>query len=117
MVLLLGFMSLCVAPGLAAEQDWTRSKILALADAEAQRLGYDIEQMSVSFDVYKSNGRDYLGAATNFETLPNVQAQWRDRDYVKKGDSVVDAQQTDSVLKNRGKRKADGTSDRRKTNS
>ena len=38
----------------AAERQWTRSEILAIADAEAKRLGYDVEQMSISFDPHNS---------------------------------------------------------------
>ena len=38
----------------AAERAWTRSDILAIADAEAKRLGYDIDRMGISFDVYNS---------------------------------------------------------------
>ena len=37
----------------AAERMWTRSEILTVADKEAQRLGYNVEQMSVSFGWYK----------------------------------------------------------------
>lgn len=35
----------------AAERQWTRSEILAIADAEAKRLGYDVEPMTVSFEL------------------------------------------------------------------
>ena len=53
----------------AAERTWTRSEVLAIADAEATRLGYDIERMSVSFDapnsLWNSGTRDYLLKASD----------------------------------------------------
>ena len=55
LVVVLGVMSVS-----AAERTWTRSEILAAADAKAKELGYDVERMSVSFDVYNSGWRDYL---------------------------------------------------------
>ena len=45
---------------LAEERQWTRSEILAVADAKARELGYDVEQMGVSFDAYNSKWNDYL---------------------------------------------------------
>ena len=45
---------------MAEERQWTRSEILAITDAKAKELGYDIEQMSVSFDTYNSTWNDYL---------------------------------------------------------
>ena len=39
---------------LTAERAWTRSDILAIADAEAKRLGYDVDHMGVAFDIYNS---------------------------------------------------------------
>ena len=44
----------------AEERRWTRSEIFTIADAKAKELGYDIEQMSVSFDTYNSEWNDYL---------------------------------------------------------
>ena len=60
----------CIAPALVttivglagsveAERKWTRSDILAIADKEAQGLGYDIERMGVSFDLYNSEWNAY----------------------------------------------------------
>ena len=43
----------------------TRSAVLAAADAEAQRLGYDIERMSVSFDYYNSLWTDHYKAVAD----------------------------------------------------
>ena len=43
------------------ERVWSRSDILSIAGKEAGRLGYDIKQMSVSFDSYNSKWNDYLG--------------------------------------------------------
>ena len=65
----------------AAERTWTRSEILAIADKEAQRLGYDVEQMSVSFDVYNSQWRDYLKSLEGIGGLPDVQAKLKDQEY------------------------------------
>ena len=39
----------------AAERTWTRSEVLAIADAEARRLGYDIEKSSVAINVHSSD--------------------------------------------------------------
>ncbi len=36
----------------AAERTWTRSEILATADREARRLGWDVERSGVSFDYH-----------------------------------------------------------------
>ncbi|GEM_PF-5796344 len=38
-----------VAPA-ANQRTWTRSEVLAVADAEAKRLGYDVEQMRISIN-------------------------------------------------------------------
>ncbi len=68
----------------AAQADntaWTRSAILAVADKEAKRLGYEIDKMSVSFDTYNSGWRDYLASARNFVPLPEVQEALKDREY------------------------------------
>ena len=52
------FVALLVTLGpmdvFAAERAWTRSDILVIADAEAKRLGYDVDHMGISFDVYNS---------------------------------------------------------------
>lgn len=47
-------MTLFGSRALAAERVWTRSDILAIADAEAKRLGYDVDHMGMAFDVYNS---------------------------------------------------------------
>lgn len=73
---------LCSAPLQAAERTWTRSEILAVTDQEAERLGYSVEQMSVSFDSSNSKWHDYLESATNFVPLPEVQATLRGREYL-----------------------------------
>ncbi len=44
----------------AVERTWTRSEILAIADKEAQRLGYDSEHMSISFDIDNSQWKEYV---------------------------------------------------------
>ena len=49
---MLGVCQPCLA---AAERAWTRSDILAIADAEAKRLGYETEQMTLSFDLWDRN--------------------------------------------------------------
>lgn len=53
MIMLLGAIR---APHVSAEAErvWTRGEILAIADAEAKRLGYDVDHMGVAFDVYNS---------------------------------------------------------------
>ena len=55
------------------EQDWTRSKVLAISDQKAKALGYDIEGMSVSFDVHNSEWRNYLKSLTGIGGLPKVE--------------------------------------------
>jgi hypothetical protein len=69
-----------VAVPLAAERTWTRSEILAVADQEAKRLGYDVEQMSVSFDVYNSQWRDYLKSLEGAGGMPDIEAKLKDRE-------------------------------------
>lgn len=46
----------------AAERVWTRSDILAIADAEAKRLGYDVDHMGVAFDIYNSRWNELVGS-------------------------------------------------------
>ena len=65
----------------AAQRTWTRSEILATADKEAQRFGYDVEHMSVSFDVYNSQWRDYLKSRADDGGTPNVEAKLNGREY------------------------------------
>ena len=74
-------LSLSSASVLAAEKSWTRSEILAIADAKAKELGYDVEQMSVAFDFYNSHWHDYLRRATNFVPYPDIPAKLNDRKY------------------------------------
>ena len=45
---------------LAAERAWTRSEILAIADQEAQRVGYNVENLGVSVDFYNSLWTRYI---------------------------------------------------------
>lgn len=52
-------VSFC-AHGFSAEAPLTRSEILSITDAEAGRLGYNVEEMSVSFDAYNSLWVDSL---------------------------------------------------------
>ncbi len=47
----------------ATEKVWTRSEILAVADAEAKRLNYDVEQKSVSFSKDNREWQQYLNDA------------------------------------------------------
>ena len=58
----------------AAERTWTRSEILAIADKEARRLGYDVEQMGVSFDAYNAQWGHYVTTyhegVTGFKETP-----------------------------------------------
>ena len=48
-----------ISGALLAERTWTRSEVLAIADKEAKRLGYDTEHMGISFDAYNSQWDDY----------------------------------------------------------
>ena len=72
-----------VPSGVAVERRWTRSEILAIADAEARRFGYDLEQMSVSFDASNASWRDYLNRASTASFVPfhEVQAKLTERVY------------------------------------
>lgn len=56
----------------AAERTWTRSEILAIADAEASRSGCDVERMSVSYDVSNSRWHYYLSRHRTFFTDPSI---------------------------------------------
>lgn len=68
-------LGLALAEVHAEDKLWTRSAILAIADGEASRLGYDVEKMSVSFNTYNSKWRDHLARAEkDFVPL-------KDRDY------------------------------------
>ncbi len=49
---------------------WSRSKILATADAQAKRLGYDVEQMSVAFNFSNAQWRDYMKKVGYPKTMP-----------------------------------------------
>lgn len=63
----------------AAERTWTRSEILAIADGEVRKLGYDVEHMSVSFDVDNSQWREVLerrGLARNVEEKLRNRTYW-----------------------------------------
>ena len=80
--MVLGIVLVLGQAGAHAEDTlWTRSTILAVADEEATRLGYDIEHMSVSFNTYNSKWRDYLASAQNFVPVPKVQEKLKDREY------------------------------------
>jgi hypothetical protein len=65
----------------AAEKQWSRSKILDIADGEAQRLGYDIEHMSISFDIYNSKWSKYLHSMKELNALPKIQDKLKDRKF------------------------------------
>ena len=47
-------LALADTRALAAERAWTRTEILAIADREAQQVGYRTEQWGVSVDLYNS---------------------------------------------------------------
>ena len=47
-------LALADTRALAAERAWMRTEILAIADREAQRVGYRTEQWGVSVDFYNS---------------------------------------------------------------
>lgn len=52
--------TLCVTPRLlAAERQWTRSEVLALADEEARRSGYDPELTGICLSVYTTGWESY----------------------------------------------------------
>ena len=65
----------CGAAVAAAEDKvWTRSEILAIADAEAKRLGYDVEHMSVAFDLYNTQWEQFEMQSVQNTPPPMVQA-------------------------------------------
>ena len=66
----------------AAEKVWTRSAILAIADAEARRLGYNAEYMSVSFDWLNSPWQRYLGSLKGVGGMPNLEAKLKGQQYI-----------------------------------
>ena len=73
------FLVLSGHVALAAERAWTRSEILTIADAEAKRLGYDLEHLSTSFDVYNSKWEAYRAAMSIGATARSEQL--KDRTY------------------------------------
>jgi hypothetical protein len=74
-------MTLNVAIVSAADRNWSRSEIFAIADNEGQRLGYNIEQMSVSFDIYNSEWRSYLKSLTADGGMPDVEEKLKGLQY------------------------------------
>jgi len=58
-----------------AEKEWTRTEILQIADKEAIRIGYDVEHMSVSFDVYNTKWEDYLKSFKGIGGMPDVEKE------------------------------------------
>ena len=74
MLLSAGFVS-------ATERTWTRSEILAIADKEAQEIGYDIERMGVSLDIYNSTWRDHLKTSERSDAISEIEGKLKDRHY------------------------------------
>ena len=69
-------------PGAAqAEEAWTRTGILTAADAEAQRLGYDVEHLSVSFDFRNSQWDGHTASFGVLRDLPRGIPKLRGHDY------------------------------------
>ncbi len=66
-----------MTPVLAEGRTWTRSEILAVSDAEAIRLNYNVEQKSVSFHKDNAEWWEYL-----------KQAEAQDSSYGKIRDAV-----------------------------
>ena len=81
LVLLSVLMGCSVATVFAAERTWTRSEILAIADKEAQKLGYDIERMGVSLDIDNSTWRDDLKTSEQSGAIPQIEGKLKDRHY------------------------------------
>ena len=79
----LSIVMMLLSPGFvsAAERTWTRSEILAIADKEAQKIGYDIERMGVSLDIYNSIYRDHLKTAERSGAIPEIEGKLKDRHY------------------------------------
>jgi len=61
----------------AADRPWTRSEILAIADQEAKRLGYNIDTMGVSLDAYNSVWSDHLESEAGVRVLDRPSGNFR----------------------------------------
>ena len=70
-----------VTSAVAAERTWTRSEILAIADQEAKKIGYDVGQMGVSLDIYNSTWRDYLKTSERSGAIQEIEGKLNDRHY------------------------------------
>ena len=70
------------ATAVAAERTWTRSEILAIADAGAKRLGYDVEQMTISFDMSNSLWHAHLKAVEGIGGPLDIQKRLSGRWYL-----------------------------------
>ena len=65
----------------AAERTWTRSEILAIADQEAKKIGYDAEQMGVSLDIYNSTWKDHVKTSERSGAIQEIEGKLSDRRY------------------------------------
>ena len=81
-VVLLAFVLLLGAATVAAaERTWTRSEILAIADAEAKRLGFNPESFTVSFNLDNSRWHEYVQGIQNSPGVPRILQRLKNRAY------------------------------------
>lgn len=66
----------------AEERTWTRSEILTVTDAEATRLGYDVERMSVAFDVHNTTWESYHKTVEPVGGTAKQDEELKDRHYL-----------------------------------
>ncbi|MCZ6623713.1 MAG: hypothetical protein O7B35_05705 [Deltaproteobacteria bacterium] len=64
-----------------SEMTWTRSRILSISDQEASRLKYDVDTMSVSFNIHNSQWNRYLKSLEGIGGLPDVEDKLKGRDF------------------------------------
>ena len=65
-----------------AKEKWTRSEILKIADKKAIELGFNVDELSVSFDIYNTQWREYLDSANNFIPFPELQEKLKEINYL-----------------------------------
>ena len=70
---------MAIAPAVclqASERAWTRSEILAIADAEVKHLGSNVEQMTVAIDHQNASWRQSHGKALNQDSAIRGRPYW-----------------------------------------